>query len=438
MRLNMKIDFSRELALKIIYKIDEKQAYSNIVLDEYLNINRLKLNKKDINFISEIVYGVISKKLTLDTIIKKYSNTKLNKISKWTLNILRIGTYQIVFLDKVPKSAAVNECVNLAKKYNYKSANFVNAILRKIEKKDYEEIDNISDSIERLSKKYSMPEWIIKKLYKEYEIDILEQILKDSNEKPVTTIRINSLKTTKEEILTLLKQANIEYIDSNEPDFIHLKGIKDISNLEIFSNGYITVQDIGAGNIVKMLSPEPNLVILDACSAPGGKTTYMAEIMKNTGQIDAWDIHSHRIKLVEENAKRLGINSIHCQNKDATIFYNEYIEKYDKILLDVPCLGLGVMKRKPDIKWQKQESDIEEITKTQMKILQNCFKYLKRGGELVYSTCSILKDENEGIIEEFVEQCRKNNQKIKILDSKKIIPNALNDGFYMCKLYKEL
>lgn len=434
----MKIDFSRELALKIIYKIDEEQAYSNIVLDEYLNINRLKLNKKDINFISEIVYGVISKKLTLDTIIKKYSNTKLNKISKWTLNILRIGTYQIVFLDKVPKSAAVNECVNLAKKYNYKSANFVNAILRKIEKKDYEEIDNISDSIERLSKKYSMPEWIIKKLYKEYEIDILEQILKDSNEKPVTTIRINSLKTTKEEILTLLKQANIEYIDSNEPDFIHLKGIKDISNLEIFTNGYITVQDIGAGNIVKMLSPKPNLVILDACSAPGGKTTYIAEIMKNTGQIDAWDIHSHRIKLVEDNAKRLGINSIHCQNKDATIFYNEYIEKYDKILLDVPCLGLGVMKRKPDIKWQKQESDIEEITKTQMKILQNCFKYLKKGGELVYSTCSILKDENEGIIEEFVEQCRKNNQKIRILDSKKIIPNALNDGFYMCKMYKEL
>lgn len=434
----MKIDFSRELALKIIYKIDEEQAYSNIVLDEYLNINRLKLNKRDINFISEIVYGVISKKLTLDTIIKKHSNTKLNKISKWTLNILRIGTYQIVFLDKVPKSAAVNECVNLAKKYNYKSANFVNAILRKVEKKDYEEIDNISDSIERLSKKYSMPEWIIKKLYKEYEIDILEQILKNSNEKPVTTIRINSLKTTKEEVLTMLEQANIEYLDSNESNFIHLKGIKDISNLEIFTNGYITVQDIGAGNIVKMLSPEPNLVILDACSAPGGKTTYMAEIMKNTGQIDAWDIHSHRIKLVEENAKRLGINSIHCQNKDATIFYNEYIEKYDKILLDVPCLGLGVMKRKPDIKWQKQENDIEEITKTQIKILQNCFRYLKKGGELVYSTCSILKDENEGIIEEFVEQCRKNNQKIKILDFKKIIPNALNDGFYMCKLYKEL
>ncbi len=434
----MKIDFAREIALKIIYNVDEKKAYSNILLDEFLNENRQKLNIKDVNFISEIVYGVISKKLTLDVIIKKYSNIKLNKISKWTLNILRIGAYQIIFLDKVPKSAAVNECVNLAKKYNYKSANFVNAILRKIEKKDYEEIDKITDIIERLSKKYSMPEWIVKELFKEYEIDILEQILKVFNEKPVTTIRINNLKTTKEEVKEILRKSNIEHIDVDKSDFLHLKGIKDISNLEIFKDGYITVQDIGAGAIVKMLQPKENEKVLDACSAPGGKTTYIAQMMNNKGQIIAWDLYPNRLNLVAENAKRLGIDIIKTQAKDATIFDSKYVEKFDKILLDVPCLGLGVIKRKPDIKWQKKETDIEEITKIQIKILQNCFYYLKKGGNLVYSTCSILKDENEDIIKLFVEECRKNNQEIKILESKKIIPNTLNDGFYMCKICKEL
>lgn len=434
----MKIDFAREIALKIIYNVDEKKAYSNILLDEFLNENRQKLNIKDVNFISEIVYGVISKKLTLDVIIKKYSNIKLNKISKWTLNILRIGAYQIIFLDKVPKSAAVNECVNLAKKYNYKSANFVNAILRKIEKKDYEEIDKITDIIERLSKKYSMPEWIVKELFKEYEIDILEQILKVFNEKPVTTIRINNLKTTKEEVKEILRKSNIEHIDVDKSDFLHLKGIKNISNLEIFKDGYITVQDIGAGAIVKMLQPKENEKVLDACSAPGGKTTYIAQMMNNKGQIIAWDLYPNRLNLVAENAKRLGIDIIKTQAKDATIFDSKYVEKFDKILLDVPCLGLGVIKRKPDIKWQKKETDIEEITKIQIKILQNCFYYLKKGGNLVYSTCSILKDENEDIIKLFVEECRKNNQEIKILESKKIIPNTLNDGFYMCKICKEL
>ena len=179
-----------------------------------------------------------------------------------------------------------------------------------------------------------------------------------------------------------------------------------------------------------MLQPKENEKVLDACSAPGGKTTYIAQMMNNKGQIIAWDLYPNRLNLVAENAKRLGIDIIKTQAKDAT--------KFEKILLDVPCLGLGVIKRKPDIKWQKKETDIEEITKIQIKILQNCFYYLKKGGNLVYSTCSILKDENEDIIKLFVEECRKNNQEIKILESKKIIPNTLNDGFYMCKICKEL
>ena len=358
----MGIDFARNIALNCLYKIDEENGYSNIVLDEYLNKYREKLNKKDINLISEIVYGTITWKLTIDSILQKYSKIKLKKMSCWVLNILRIGAYQIIFLDKVPKSAAVNESVNLTKKYAFKSASFVNAILRKIEKVDYEELKNIQNEKERISKAYSMPQWLVEELLKEYSIQIVEKICKYSNEKPKITIRINTLKITKKNFLEELEKNNIEYETTNLENFIHIKNVKNIGELELFKQGLFTVQDMGAGKISLMLMPNKNDIVLDACSAPGGKTTHLAELMENEGKIIACDIHPHRIKLVQENADRLGIHIINTELKDATNFIKEYEEKFDKILLDVPCLGIGVIKRKPDIKWQRNKEDIEEIT----------------------------------------------------------------------------
>lgn len=434
----MKLDFAREIALKAIYEIDVEQAYSNIVLDKYLDKYRERLNIKDINLISEIVYGVITWKLTIDTIIQKYSNTKLNKISKWVLNILRIGTYQILFLDKIPKSAAVNECVNLTKKYGFKSASFVNAVLRKIEKSDYDELNKIENDIERISKLNSIPMWIVEELLKQYDIEVVQEICKYSNERPQLTIRINTLKSTKAEIIEKLKEKNIEYQESKIEDFLHLKNVKNISELDLFKEGLITVQDEGAGKIGKVLSAKEGNKVLDACSAPGGKTTHIAQLMNNRGTIIAWDLHKHRLQLVEENAKRLGISIIQTEQRDATKFQEKLIDSFDKILLDVPCLGIGVIKRKPDIKWQRKKEDIDEITKIQLKILKNCSKYLKIGGELVYSTCSILKNENEDIIEKFIkevtdETCRKTEKFEKIYEEI-ILPNKLTDGFYIAKI----
>ena len=435
------IDKTRELALKILYKIDKEQAYSNIVLNEVIKQNRQNLNEKDIGLISEIVYGVTTWRLTLDEIIKKYSKIKLKKISPWILNILRMGIYQIIFLDKIPKSAAVNESVNLAKRYGHaSSSNFVNAILRKVEKTDFEELFQIENNIERISKTTSMPEWIIKELLKNNNIEEVEQICKNSNLKPQVTIRINKLKTNKEELMAKLKKQNIECEDINvneklTEDFLIINKIKNIENLDLFKNGYFTVQDISAGLTAKILNPKPNEVVLDACSAPGGKTTYMAELMKNKGTIEAWDIHQHRTKLVEQNAKRLGINIIKTQVKDASIYDENLNEKFDKILLDVPCLGIGVIKRKPDIKWQREIEDIEEITKIQKLILEKCSKYLKHGGELVYSTCSILKEENEDIISGFLKENK--NFDIAQNTSINIIPDKNMDGFFICKLLKK-
>ena len=435
------IDKTREIALKTLYKIDKEQAYSNIVLNEEIKQNRKNLTEKDIGLISEIVYGVTTWRLTLDEIIKKYSKIRLKKISPWILNILRMGAYQIIFLDKIPKSAAVNESVNLAKRYGHSSSsNFVNAILRKIEKSNYEEFSQITDDIERISKTTSMPEWIIKELLKNNGVEEVEQICTNSNLKPQITIRVNILKITKKDLMKKLEEENIEYQEINieerlTEDFLIINKVKNIENLELFKNGYFTIQDISAGLTAKILNPQPGESVLDACSAPGGKTTYMAELMKNEGNIEAWDIHEHRTKLVERNAKRLGIDIIKTQVKDASIYDEKINEKFDKILLDVPCLGIGVIKRKPDIKWQRKAEDIEEITKIQKTILEQCSKYLKPGGDLVYSTCSILKEENENIIFDFLN---KNTDFEMVKNSKySIMPDRQRDGFFICKLHKK-
>lgn len=431
------IDKTREIALKILYKIDKEQAYSNIELNEEIKQNRKKLTEKDIGLISEIVYGVTTWKLTLDEIIKKYSKIKLKKISPWIINILRMGAYQIIFLDKIPKSAAVNESVNLAKRYGHaSSSNFTNAILRRVSKNDYEELFKIQDDIEKISKTTSMPEWIVEELAKNNDMEKVTEICKNSNIRPKMTIRINKIKTTKDELKKKLQEKNIECIETNYEDFLIFRKLKNVENLKEFSEGLFTIQDISAGQTAKLLDPKPGECVLDACAAPGGKTTYIAEIMENTGKVEAWDIYEHRTKLIEQNAKRLGINIIQTKINDASKYDEKLNEKFDKILLDVPCLGIGVIKRKPDIKWQRKPEDVEAITKIQKEILNNCSKYLKNGGTIVYSTCSIFKKENEDVIYEFLQ----NNKDFKIDENSiiNILPDEEKDGFFMCKINKKI
>ena len=450
------IDKAREIALKILYKIDVDNAYSNIVLDEMIKQNRNVLNDKDIGLISEIVYGVTTWRLTLDTIIKKYSKIRLKKISPWILNILRMSIYQIIFLDKIPKSAAVNEGVNLSKRYGHKSSSgFVNAILRKVTKQDYKELFNIENIEERISKRYSIPEWIIEELKQDgLEINNIEDICKYSNIRPKVSIRVNTLKTTKEELKDSLLEKQINVEDGILEDFLILDKVKNIENIKEFKDGLFTVQDEAAGLTALILSPKKEDKILDACSSPGGKTTYIAQIVDNNAEIEAWDLHESRIKLVEQNANRLGIDIIKTKVNDATKYKEEYFEKFDKILLDVPCLGLGVLKRKPDIKWQRKKEDIETISKIQYEILSTCSKYLKLGGELLYSTCSILDSENKEIIFKFLDensnfeikkmQIYQDKNKINhffekyIVDNKfiQVYQNEKTDGFFICKLKK--
>ncbi len=423
---------SRELAINVLYKVEFGEGYSNVELDKELN--KSDLNALDKALASEIVYGVLTWKITLDEIIKMYSSVKLKKISPWILNILRIGIYQIVFLDKIPESAAVNESVNLAKKYGHDaSSRFVNAILRKISKN---EMDKLLEYLgtkpiteeELISIITSHPLWLVEELLKQYDKKFVSELLNANNITPEITIRANTLKTSRDELFKLLSLKNIDCKKGNLRDSIKVRKLTD------FGTQLFSVQDEAAQLACLKLNTKPGDEVLDACSAPGGKTTYIAELMKNTGHVDAWDIHPHRVRLVEEAAKKLDISIINATVKDATTYSAGLIKRYDKILLDVPCSGLGVIRKKPDIKWTRTMEDVNELLNIQMEILEKCSDYLKIGGRMVYSTCTILKQENEEQIEKFLRL----HENFKLVEKINLYPHVDGaDGFFIAVLERK-
>lgn len=420
---------SRELALNILYKVEFGEGYANIEIDK--EFNKSDLIDIDKALASEIVYGVLTWKLTLDEIIKMYSSIRLKKISPWILNILRIGIYQIVFLDRIPESAAVNESVKLAKKYGHEaSAKFVNAILRKIEKNEMDKLlEYISKKVlledEIISIITSHPLWMVQELLKQYNKKFVTELLNANNIKPEITIRANLLKTSRDDLFNLLRLKRLDCRKGSLQDSIKVRKLAE------FGTSLYSVQDEAAQLACLKLDPKPGEKILDACSAPGGKTTYIAELMENKGRVDAWDIHPHRVKLVEEAAQNLGIEIIKASVKDASEYTTQFNGHYDKILLDVPCTGIGVIRKKPDIKWTRKKEDIEEMINMQEKILNTCSEYLRTGGKLVYSTCTIFKQENEEQIKKFLMK----HTEYRLIEKINLYPHVNEtDGFFIAVL----
>lgn len=374
----------RETALLALYEIEYGGAYSNMAVKDALK--KLE-DSRDKGLVTQLIYGVVRRKLTLDYIISKYSKVKIKKLSKYVLLILRMGVYQLYFTDKIPESAAVNESVKLAKKFCGKSSGFVNGILHSVIR-GKDSLEYPKDKIEYLSVKYSFPEEIVELLW---ETGFCEDLLARLNDEPETTVRVNSLK--EEELETPMEVSDI-YDGARI-----LKGT-DIAENPDYQKGRIIPQDIGAMMASLALMPNPGDTVIDMCAAPGGKTTHLAEIMGNEGKIYAFDIHPHKIEIIKKNAERMGISIIDARLGDGCQIQNEFVEKADKILCDVPCSGLGIIRRKPDIKWNKES--IDELPDIQYQILQNASKYLKVGGEIVYSTCTIIKRENEDVIKKFL------------------------------------
>ncbi len=397
---------AREIAFKILLDVHLKGAYSNFSINKYLKGIE---NTRDENLIREIVYGVIENLTYLDYMIAKLSNRKIERIDPKILEILRIGVYQIAFMDKIPHRAAVNEAVNLAKKYGHKGlVGFTNGILRNFSRKKEKVMEvDVKDKIDYLTIKYSHPKWMVKRWIKEFSYDFTESLLKHNNSKPKLNIRVNTLKVTREELKNLLLNYGYEVDETPyAKDGLIIENPIRITEIEEFNKGYFTIQDESSMLVAEILSPKENAVVLDLCSAPGGKSTHMAQIMNNKGRIISCDIYDHKLNLVKETANRLGITIIETQKQDALKLNEEFIEKMDYVLVDAPCSGLGIIRRRPEIKWNRQEKDIEELSSIQKQILNNAGKYLKPGGALVYSTCTIEREENLGVIEDFL---KKNN-----------------------------
>lgn len=443
---------ARELVLKILVAILNKGAYSNIELNRCFRSNELK--PCDVAFITEIVYGVLKYKERIDYVIAKFSRIKLKKMSCWIINILRIGVYQMLFMDKVPVSAAVNESVKLAKRYGHVySARFVNGVLRNVSRKksEIEYPSEEGDGLEYLSVWYSYPMWIVKKCVDDFGYDFAKNFLKSSNEKPKFCVRVNTTKITLDKLLDMFCEQGVSAVVSDISKYgLILDKAYDIVNNVLYKEGYFTIQDESSMLVADVLNPKCDDVVVDVCAAPGGKTTHIAQMMNNTGVVYAQDLYLHKVKLIDDMADRLGLGNVRTCVCDATTVRNDLVGCADKVLVDAPCTGLGIMRRKPDIRWRKDSSDIESIVKIQYKILDVASKYLKEGGSLVYSTCTVTKEENLGIIKKFVQQ----HNNFVMEDITGLVPDCIKsnttkegyiefypnvqgtDGFFISKLKK--
>ncbi|MDI3476985.1 MAG: rRNA (cytosine967-C5)-methyltransferase [Thermoanaerobacterium sp.] len=442
----------RDIAFKILYDVFAKKGYLNIVLNKYLNNDEIE--DVDKSFIKEIVFGPIERKYTLDHIIDHYSTRGIKKIDDKVLIILEMGLFQLMYMDKVPDYAAINESVNLAKKYVGKYASkFVNAVLRSYLRntKQIKFLQPDENLTEYLSFKYSFPEWIVKRLLNNYDRDATESILESLNGRPEISIRINTLKIDGKSFEKKLKYRGLNYKKGLYNDEAYYIGLKNITNDEMYNDGLIQVQDEGAMIISKVLSPEPDDMVMDVCSAPGGKTTHLSQLMNNKGKIVAFDIYEHKIDLIKRNCRRLGIDNIDALVFDSTNVNSEYIDKADKVLVDVPCSGIGIIRKKPDIKLKNYtEKDFEELNNIQYRILSSSSKYVKRGGYILYSTCTIGREENMNVVDKFLNE----NKEFKISDIRPFLPEKLisyvddrgciqllpninnTDGFFICKMQR--
>ena len=437
----MGVKSTRFTVLELLNKMD-RGAYSNLVLDAMLD--EADFAERDRSFVSRLFYGVIERKITLEHIITMYSAKPLHKLDAVVLNILKMGLYQLKYMDSVPDNAAVNESVNLTKRAGKSSASgFVNAVLRNFIR-DEKKIKFPIDKIERLSIEYSCNFELTKKLCRDYSFELAESLLKSSVTPHKTYLRVNNLKITASDLVNELIMLGVKAeICDIVPNCIIVEKIGDIENCNLFKKGYFHVQDLSSQLCCKMLNPQAGETVIDLCAAPGGKAFTFTEMMNNQGKVIACDLHKKRVNLIKNGAERLGIEVIEAVQNDAKVFNNTF-PIADKILCDVPCSGFGVIRSKPEIKYTDLSS-IERLPEIQYEILCTASKYLKNGGELVYSTCTLNKAENDEVIDHFLAE-HNNFEPVNIMEEYKdiadghkvtIFPKHFDcEGFFISKIRK--
>ena len=391
---------ARQIAFEILLKIEKDKAYSNLAIDSA--VKAFCPDSTDCAFISRLVYGVTERKITLDYIISGCLSQPISKLKKEVLVILRLGTYQLVFSDKIPASAAVNESVKLAKNNKCGFATgLVNAVLRKVANDGFT-IPEDTDNVKRISVLYSAPEELVKFLSYHYGESNAEEFLKAALQPKKIMIRVNTVKTTPEELKYLLEKEGVGVNETSVPNAFQINVNKAVYELESYKKGLFHVEDISSQLCIEALAPFENCTMIDVCAAPGGKSFTAAEYMNNKGVLYSCDIYESRTDLIKEGAERLGLDCIKPFVNDASQF-NENFPKADRVLCDVPCSGMGIISKKPEIKYKKLD-DIKELLPIQRKILETASKYVKNGGRLVYSTCSVNPNENRKICDAFLKE----------------------------------
>lgn len=389
---------SRQTVHELLVKMDNSSAYSNIVLDNALE--KAKLDKRDKAFATSLFYGVLERRMTLDYIIRLYSTTEFDRLDTAVVELLRMGLYQLLYMDSVPESAAVNETVAMARQ-NVKG--FVNAILRNFIRDKLEINYRELTGDAKLSIEYSCPKWLVKKWTERFGEAVCIEILKSSFGRPPLFVRVNTLKTTPDGLIAELARDKIKARrNALLEDCVEIDKISGIEYTNAYRKGLFHVQDISSQLCCKAVKPIFNETVLDMCAAPGGKSFTLAEMMANRGRLCSFDLYSGKLSLLLGGAKRLGISIIEAEANDATI-YNEKIPTANKVLCDVVCSGLGVIRRKPEIKY-KPMKELEAIPAIQERIIDTAARYVKSGGTLVYSTCTINSNENEDIVRRFLEE----------------------------------
>ncbi|GAU78745.1 16S rRNA (cytosine(967)-C(5))-methyltransferase RsmB [Fusibacter sp. 3D3] len=401
----MKVN-ARKMALRILGQIDKDKSFSHIALNRYFE--QYEMDSIDRRFISYLVLGILENKILLDFYIRKLSKLRFGKIHHEVVIILRMGLYQIEFMSKVPDSAAVDECVKLAKKINPEQGKFVNGILRTFirEKDKIEFPDAKRHPSTYLSILYSHPEWMVERWMDQFGISFTETLLKANNNSPDLIVRVNPLKTTKEALMRHLDEAGVVYEPSRYiKDALVIKSLNALSIDVVpgFEEGFFQVQDESSMFVGILSDVKEGQTVVDVCSAPGGKATHVAQLMNNTGVVYARDLHEHKLSLIMENVERLGLDNIKVQIFDAQLFDKALEHKADVVLVDAPCSGLGIIRRKPDIKYNKSIEELLELSELQKQILSTSSEYVKDQGTLIYSTCTLNFEENEAVVRWFLE-----------------------------------
>ncbi|MBR5152310.1 MAG: 16S rRNA (cytosine(967)-C(5))-methyltransferase RsmB [Clostridia bacterium] len=423
---------ARELTLKALYSVEVEGTYSNQALKTLLG--QKDLPREDRGFVTELLLGVVRNKLFLDYVISRFSSVRLKKLSPWIHGILRLGVYQVVCMERIPDSAACNEMVKLAGKYSRgASKGFVNGVLRTVSR-EKDRIPYPDDQTEAMSVRYSCPLWLTEKLLSQYGAET-EEILAATLKPYPVSLRVNTLKTDKEELQKRLLEEGVRTYPHEKNDrCLYVDGGLNVEQSPAYRDGLYTLQNISSMTAVEWLAPLRGERVLDLCAAPGGKTTYMGERMENTGKIVACDIHPHKIPLLTAAAERLGLTIVETVCLDATELSAEWMESFDCVLADVPCSGIGVIHKKPDIKWNRNAEDVDALAEVQEKILNNAATYVKAGGRLVYSTCTILQEENGDQIAKFLKT---HPEFVLEKEETLFIHKTGGSGFYIAKLIRK-